>query len=160
MRTETVAASFAFYRERVLPKNAPPIQIEECRRAFYSGVYFMLANLLANIGDASTTEEEGIAELEKLKAECEAFAVGVPLPRAAPPVPDVPDVHYTTKDAETMKPVLQDLGQRIGDALPEGWGFTLLLYEFGPGGSLFYISNAQRADVLASMAEFIRRQSQ
>jgi len=158
LRTETVAESFATYAAKVLPKDAPPIQIEECRRAFYAGAYFLLMNLSYNIGDPTTDEEQGIVQLEKLQAECEAFAAagGMPLPVATPAA----DINYTTPDADEMRPLLQDLGGRIGEALPGGWGFTLLLFTFGEGGSLFYISNAERADVLSTMHEFIRRQTQ
>ena len=163
MRLETVAESFATYRALVLPPDAPPVQVLECQRAFYAGVYFCLLNLMHNIGDESTDEEQGILELEKLKAECEAFAAagGMPLPVPTPPPPLVPEPpNYTTPDAAQMRPILQDLGGRIGSMLPEGWGFNLLLFTFGEGGYLFYISSAERADVLNVMREYIRRQTQ
>lgn len=162
MRLETVAESFATYRAEVMPREAPPVQVEECRRAFYAGVYTCLLNLLANIGDASTSEDEGVGELERLKAECEAFAAGaaLPLPRAVPPAPPVSREQYTTSDAVTMRPILQALGGQIGAALPEGWGFNLLLFTYGAGGSLFYLSSAEREDVIAVMREFIKRNTQ
>ncbi len=164
MRLETVAESFATYRGTVIPAGASEIQVSECQRAFYAGVYFCLLNLMHNIGDDSTDEEQGILELEKLKAECETFAKagGMPLPTPTPPAPvvTVPDVHYTTADAEEMKPLMNDLGRHIGSLCPDGWGFNLLLFTFGAGGSLFYISNAERSDVLATMKEFISRQTQ
>lgn len=43
--------------------------------------------------------------------------------------------------------------------LPVGMGFALLMFDFGPGGNMFYISNAQREDVLKSMQEFIDKNS-
>jgi hypothetical protein len=161
VRLETVAESFATYRAQVIPPAAPDVQVEECRRAFYAGVYFCLLNLMHNIGDESTDEEQGIVELEKLKAECEAFAAGkgMPLPRATPP-PVVEPPNYTTRDAGEMRPVLQELGGRIGATLPEGWGFNLLLFTYGAGGSLFYISSAERQDVIAVMREYIKRNTQ
>lgn len=36
-------------------------------------------------------------------------------------------------------------------------GFALLIFSFGEGGFLNYISNAQRKDMLATMKEFIAR---
>jgi hypothetical protein len=161
MRLETVAESWTTYRTKVLPPDASDGQVIECRRAFYAGVYFCLLNLMHNIGDDSTDEEQGIAELEKLKAECEAFAAGggMPLPTATPPAP-VHQAHYTTPDAVTMRPLLQRLGAFISQALPAGWGFNLLLFTFGEGGHLFYIANADRADVIATMREFIQRNTQ
>jgi hypothetical protein len=162
MRLETVAESFATYRAAVLPREASAVQVDECRRAFYAGTYFCLMNLAFNIGDDATSEDEGIAELEKLKAECEAFAaaVGMALPHATPPVVEAPVVepaHYTTPDAGEMRPILQELGGRIGADLPAGWGFNLLLFQYGAGGSLFYISSAERQDVIAVMREYIAR---
>ena len=154
MKAESVAQSFDSYRRTVIPAGAPQIQIDECERAFYAGTYFILMNLLTHIGDDSTSEEEGIQQLEALKAECEAFAIGErPLPTPGT------EQHYTTPDAAEFKPLLQDLGRLIGGMLPTGWGFTLLMFTFGAGGSLFYISNAQREDVLNTMREFLQRET-
>jgi hypothetical protein len=163
MRLETVAESFATYRAKVMPPTAGPVQIEETRRAFYAGVYFCLMNLAYNIGDDSTDEEQGVIELEKLKAECEAFAshTGQPLPHAEPPPPVVvPPPDYQTDQDAAIRPVAKDLGRIISSQLPAGWGFTLLLFTFGPGGTLSYISNADRSDMLLTMKEFIKRQTQ
>jgi hypothetical protein len=162
MRLETVAESFATYRAKVLPPAAPSVQVVECQRAFYAGVYFCLINLAYNIGDDSTDEEQGILELEKLKAECEAYAAtaGQPLPHAVPPPAVVEPPNYQTDDDAAVRPIAKDIGRIIADQLPDGWGFTLLLFTFGPGGSLSYISNADRSDMLLTMKEFIRRQTQ
>jgi len=163
MRLETVAESWATYQTHVLPREASPVQIEETRRAFYAGVYFCLMNLAYNIGDASTDEEQGIVELEKLKAECEVFAAnaGQSLPHAEPPPPAVVEPpNYQTDDDAAVRPIAKDLGRLIAEQLPDGWGFTLLLFSFGPGGSLSYLSNADRSDMLQMMKEFIRRQTQ
>jgi hypothetical protein len=157
VKVETVAESFASYRAAVIPATASEVQVEECRRAFYAGAYFLLMNVAYHIGDASTSEDEGVAALERLQAELETFAA---TQTAQPPALIVPDMQYTTADAAEFRPLLQDLGGRIGSALPAGWGFTLLLFQFGEGGSLFYIANADRADVLATMREFITRQTQ
>jgi hypothetical protein len=163
MRLETVAESWATYQAKVLPPTAGPVQIAETRRAFYAGVYFCLMNLMHNIGDDSTDEEQGVVELEKLKIECEMFAVseGQPLPHAEPPPPVVvPPPDYQTDQDAAVRPVAKDIGRIIAGQLPAGWGFTLLLFTFGPGGTLSYISNADRSDMLLSMKEFIGRQTQ
>jgi hypothetical protein len=151
----TLAELFETYRKRVLPATAPEVQIVECRRAFYAAAHSMLLLLLHTIGDEHVSEDEGVAVLEGLKAECEAFgkAGGV-----AAPV--TPDMNYTVPDPHDMQTTLRDLGDYIGRGLPGGWGFTLLLFEYGENGSLFYISSADRADVIATMREFIKRQTQ
>lgn len=161
MKVQSVAECFASYRANVIPKHAPQEQIVECERAFYAGSYFLLMNVAHNIGDDSTSEEEGMAQLEALKRECEEFAgmTQTPLPTVEPP-PMVVTENYTTPDARELAPIMKRLGQVLGDALPDGWGFNLLAFTFGTGGNLFYISNAQQEDVLAVMKEFIRKQTQ
>lgn len=58
---------------------------------------------------------------------------------------------------------MRDIGQRIHSALDESelkgkMGFALLLFDFGVGGSMFYISDANREDMLKAMKEFIAKQ--
>lgn len=36
-------------------------------------------------------------------------------------------------------------------------GFALFIFEFDPGKSMFYVANAQRGDVAASMREWLAR---
>lgn len=57
-----------------------------------------------------------------------------------------------------VKEVLNDWAKRIDSALPPGWGFALLLFTFGEGGTMTWISNAEREDMLKSLQEFIRAQ--
>jgi hypothetical protein len=59
-----------------------------------------------------------------------------------------------------MRPILQRLGGLIGEHTPAGWGFNVLLFTVGEGGSLFYLSNCDRADVLNVMREFIAKSTQ
>lgn len=66
-----------------------------------------------------------------------------------------------------VKTQLQHIGDVIGRALPEGWGFALLIFTTGdnhdehgqPTGTMTYISSAQRADMVKAMEEFIRAQA-
>lgn len=58
---------------------------------------------------------------------------------------------------EQMEAALKDLGAFIGQGLPKGVGFSLLLFNFGEGGSTFYTSNANRQDVIKAMEEFIAK---
>lgn len=50
------------------------------------------------------------------------------------------------------------IGQMLRDAVTDlagpGIGFTLLLFDFGDGGSLAYMSNARRADMIKTLEEF------
>lgn len=56
----------------------------------------------------------------------------------------------------------RELGRLVKDKyLPPGWGFCILMFNFGvnktASDGLFYISNADRSDMIAAMKEFIRR---
>lgn len=165
----TVADSWTAFRSMAVPKGAGPVQIAALQRAFYAGAYFLLVSL-HEVGDDSTTDEEGIKHLEALKREIEEFAIlnrpGADIPPAAPIAPSrilVPDTNYTTSDPANIRPVLQELGARISSVLPDAWGFTLLLFPFGEPateGGTFYIANAERSDVLNIMRQFIRSQIQ
>jgi hypothetical protein len=85
----SIADMFASYRAGVIPDDAPAIQVDECRRAFYAGSYALLMAVANTIGDDAIGENEGVEILESLQAECEAFATAdaaETAPPAAPPV--------------------------------------------------------------------------
>ncbi|MEP6651803.1 MAG: hypothetical protein ABJA82_00500 [Myxococcales bacterium] len=55
------------------------------------------------------------------------------------------------------------VGNALKDVMPEGVGFALVMFDFGPGGSLAYCSSAQREDmikVLAEMRETLLKRTQ
>lgn len=66
------------------------------------------------------------------------------------------DERYEVRRADAER-ALKTMAVGIEDELPDGMGFALLLFDFGPNGALFYISNAQRADMLNTMKEFIAK---
>lgn len=65
--------------------------------------------------------------------------------------------NFEIRNAE-VEAMLKDIGKTIHGVMPEGFGFTLLMFSFGEGGSTFYISDAQRDDMLKAMQEFIDKQ--
>ena len=62
-----------------------------------------------------------------------------------------------------MTPLLQSLAHVINDATPEEWGFALVLFPFDDKdketgeGSLLYVSNAQRDDMMRCFKEVIAK---
>lgn len=55
--------------------------------------------------------------------------------------------------------VLSGLGKKIQKYLPKGWGFSLFIFDFNTDkGSIFYISNAKRDDMLKALKEFIKKE--
>jgi hypothetical protein len=166
----TVADSWVAFRNMAVPKAAGPVQVAALQRAFYAGAYFLLVSL-HEASDDTVSDQQGVAHLEALKREIEEFAIlNRPAVDVAPPPEPVapsrilvPDTNYTTSDPANIRPVLQELGARISSVLPDAWGFTLLLFPFGEPakeGGTFYIANAERADVLNIMRQFIRSQIQ
>ncbi len=67
------------------------------------------------------------------------------------------DYQVKNKEIETK---LKGIGEMIGKSLPKGWGFNLMIFSFGKGGSMFYISNGSRNDVIKAMLEFISKQKE
>jgi hypothetical protein len=59
------------------------------------------------------------------------------------------------QEDQKVRADLQALGRHVDHQLPYGWGFVVLAFPFGAGGRMNYISNAQRADVVRAMYEFI-----
>jgi hypothetical protein len=61
---------------------------------------------------------------------------------------------------EDVEFTLRELGAALKDSMPEGWGFTLLMYDYENkhGGATFYLSSGNRDDVLKAMKEFIEKQ--
>lgn len=50
------------------------------------------------------------------------------------------------------------LARVIKGSMPEGWGFALLLFTYGEGGQMVWLSSADREDMLKVLQEFIRAQ--
>ena len=61
------------------------------------------------------------------------------------------------KKIEDLTPEIMSLyGEMIKNSLPQGIGFSLILFEFGDGLREFkYISNAERADMLATLESLV-----
>jgi hypothetical protein len=57
-------------------------------------------------------------------------------------------------EAEAM---LKEIGQMMKASCPPGYGFSLLIFSFGPDGNMFYTSNAERESMIEAMQEFIAK---
>lgn len=55
-------------------------------------------------------------------------------------------MRYEVQNPE-MQALLLKVAEQLGAKMPDGWGFTLLIFEYSPGSSMFYISSAQRQDI-------------
>lgn len=59
------------------------------------------------------------------------------------------------EEDQKVRADLQALARHVDKQLPYGWGFVVLAFPFGAGGRMNYIANAERADVVRAMYEFI-----
>lgn len=67
----TIADQFEDYRKNVMSKDAPPIQVKECKLAFYAGgaAFFHLLNSIPQDSSVDT----GAKMLEWWRVECDNF---------------------------------------------------------------------------------------
>jgi hypothetical protein len=63
---------------------------------------------------------------------------------------------FQVRNPEAEK-VLNDIGNMMRAAMPLGYGFVLLMVEFGEKGGCFYTSNIRREDVCNTLREFIQK---
>jgi hypothetical protein len=52
-----------------------------------------------------------------------------------------------------LEDMVRELGGEIAAALPEGFGFAFVLFDFGETGSMAYASNGSREDIIKMLAE-------
>lgn len=62
-----------------------------------------------------------------------------------------------TASLEEAEQSARALGRVIYDVMPDGWGFTLMMFSYGEGGNTTYISTARREDMLKALREMIEK---
>lgn len=62
---------------------------------------------------------------------------------------------------DDIRGVMNGIGHMIDEAIEEHadrkMGFMLMVFDFGEGSRMSYISNAERGDILKALQEFIER---
>jgi hypothetical protein len=53
---------------------------------------------------------------------------------------------------------LRDTARALKETMPPGYGFALFIFSYGEHGDMFYLSSAQRADMIETLKEFIAKQ--
>ena len=71
--SEPIKAAWRKYQREVIPKNAPFVQHEECRRAFYAGVAALFGIMLEASAD-DKSEAQGAIVLDQVQEELKAYA--------------------------------------------------------------------------------------
>lgn len=62
--------------------------------------------------------------------------------------------------AQMGEDALREMGHALKGLVPMSFGFTLLLFEYGEGGNIFYMSTAARKETREMMEEFISKQKE
>ena len=58
-----------------------------------------------------------------------------------------------------IETLLKDIARALKAVMPKGWGFSLMIFNHGKRGDMFYISDSKRTDMIEAMKEFIERNS-
>ena len=74
---KTLQEAWSEFAAGIIPPNAPPMQREEMKKAFYGGAWIILSMMLNEIGPESVSEDEGMRRLQSWHDECHAFARSV-----------------------------------------------------------------------------------
>lgn len=68
----------------------------------------------------------------------------------------MPQPQYEVRNPE-IEELLLEVGRKIKSAMPQGWGFSLMICSIGDDGAMFYLSSLDRQDMMKAMREFIRK---
>ena len=71
-----VANEWAGYLERAMPGNASPVQVQECKRAFYAGVR-TINTIIAKLSEGDGVSDDDISVVAGVEAELAAFLAEV-----------------------------------------------------------------------------------
>lgn len=72
-----IAEAFEAFRMDVIPVNAPPVQVEECRKAFYAGATALLYGVMSDLDEGPEATDADTAILDGVAKELHAFADGL-----------------------------------------------------------------------------------
>lgn len=76
LSTFKLSVGWDSYMARVVPRGAPSMQIQECRRAFYAGAQ-QLMGIFDAIATDAVSEGQGVEIIERLHVELRAFVAKV-----------------------------------------------------------------------------------
>ena len=72
-----IEKGFEGYRKMAMHKDAPPIQIDECRKAFFSGAAILFASIINMLDSDSEPTEKDLKMLDAIYKELESFGAAL-----------------------------------------------------------------------------------
>jgi hypothetical protein len=73
MNRRIIAKEWERYRDTVLPKGAPRVQLVETERAFYAGAWALLTKVVDMLSDGDETTAADVQLVEDVNDELKAF---------------------------------------------------------------------------------------
>jgi hypothetical protein len=73
----SLAVAWASFRDRVIPKDAGPIQLQEMRRAFYAGAWALHTSMNAIALNPALPNDTATHLMESLAVEMEQFQADI-----------------------------------------------------------------------------------
>lgn len=70
---------FQCYRRMVIPADAPAVQVEECRRAFFAGASTLFKLLTQHVSDGEDITEQDMRMMGDIQNELSAFGAQLDL---------------------------------------------------------------------------------
>jgi hypothetical protein len=70
---ETMAEMWDGLRDSTIPRDAPPIQIQEMRNAFYAGAFCLFNWFMAQMSEGDEPTDPDLAKVSALSDELEAY---------------------------------------------------------------------------------------
>lgn len=61
------------YRDQVIPKDAPPVQVTECRRAFYAGAHSLFTTIMNILEPGAEATEGDLRTMDSIQAELRRY---------------------------------------------------------------------------------------
>jgi hypothetical protein len=72
-RGKLIEAGWMGYRLAVMPQNAPPIQIDECRLAFMAGAAHLFSSVVSILDPGDEPTDADLRRMDMIHAELQAF---------------------------------------------------------------------------------------
>lgn len=154
-----IADAFQSYVAAVYPAGVGEQQRQEVERGFFAGAQALLGLVMDGMtADAEPTDSD-LRMVDGIVSELQAYVASVHDQAPATPTSTAPSADYRVPVADEVKAKLNEFGRRIKAECPPGWGFALLMFTYGEGGSMVWLSSAERQDMLKALQEFLRSQA-
>ncbi len=72
-----IEESWLSYREQVIPKDAPAMQVTECRRAFYAGARGLFSTIMNILEPGEEATDGDLATMSSIEAELNRYVAQV-----------------------------------------------------------------------------------